>query len=82
MGFVESDYAETEVRALNVNHVEPQEKTIASGGYPISRDLYFFTKGEPTGAAAEYIAYVLSDEMDDQIREAGFIPVSGNAEGE
>ena len=65
-----------------MNHVEPQEKTIASGGYPISRDLYFFTKGEPTGAAAEYIAYVLSDEMDDQIREAGFIPVSGNAEGE
>ena len=82
MGFVESAYAETEVRALNVNHVEPQEKTIASGGYPISRDLYFFTKGEPTGAAAEYIAYVLSDEMDGQIREAGFIPVSGNAEGE
>ncbi len=82
MGFVKSEYAETEVRALSVNHVEPSEKTIASGGYPISRDLYFFTKGEPTGEAAEYIEYVLSEDMDAQIREAGFIPVSKTAEGE
>lgn len=82
MGFVESKYAVTRVRAINVNHVEPSEKTIASGGYPISRDLYFFTKGEPMGTAAEYIEYVLSDEMDDRIREAGFIPVARDAEGE
>ena len=33
MGFVESKYATTTVKALNVNHVEPSEKTIASGGY-------------------------------------------------
>lgn len=76
MGFVDSAYAETEVRAISVNHVEPSEKTIASGGYPISRDLYFFTKGEPAGQVAAYIDYVLSPAMDVQIREAGFIPVS------
>lgn len=75
MGFVESKYAQTSVRALGVNGVAPSEDTIATGEYPISRDLYFFTKGEPSGAAAEYIEYVLSAEMDGQIREAGFIPV-------
>ncbi|TXF37651.1 phosphate ABC transporter substrate-binding protein [Collinsella sp. BA40] len=79
MGFVESKYAQTQVRAISVNHVEPSEKTVASGGYPISRDLYFFTKGEPSDEAQGYIEYVLSDEMDDQIREAGFIPVSNDA---
>lgn len=80
MGFVESKYAETQVRAINVNHVEPSEKTVASGGYPISRDLYFFTKGEPSAEAQAYIEYVLSDEMDEQIREAGFIPVAYEAD--
>lgn len=80
MGFVESKYAETQVRAINVNHVEPSEKTVASGGYPISRDLYFFTKGEPSAEAQGYIEYVLSDEMDEQIREAGFIPVAYEAD--
>ena len=52
MGFVESKYAQTSVRALGVNGVAPSEDTIATGEYPISRDLYFFTKGEPSGAAA------------------------------
>ena len=81
LGFVESAYAETEVRAINVNHVEPSEKAIASGGYPISRDLYFFTKGAPAGAVAEYIDYVLSEDMDKQIREAGFIPAGRDSAG-
>ena len=83
LGFVESAYAETEVRTLSVNHVEPSEATISSGGYPISRDLYFFTKGEPTGDVADYIDFVLSDRMAAQIRKAGFIPAgSDDAKGE
>lgn len=79
LGFVDSAYATTEVKAVNVNHVEPTEKTIASGGYPISRDLYFFVKGEPSEAARGYIEYVLSDAMDEMVREAGFIPVADDA---
>lgn len=82
MGFVESSTATTSVKALSVNHVEATEKTVASGGYPISRDLYFFVKGTPGTEAQAYIDYVLSDKMDDQIREAGFIPVDHTSEGE
>lgn len=75
MGFVESKYAETSVSTVSINHVEPAEKTIESGGYPISRDLFFMVKGTPSDAAQRYIDYVLSPKMDTQIREAGFIPV-------
>ena len=45
----------------------------------MSRDLYFFVKGEPTPSAAAYIDFVLSEHMDDMIREAGFIPVDRSA---
>ena len=82
LGFVESKHAKTQVRAINVNHVEPSEKTIASGGYPISRDLYFFVKGTPAPEASAYIDYVHSEEFAPQIREAGFIPVDMNEKGE
>ena len=54
MGFVESKYAETQVRAINVNHVEPIEATVASGGYPISRDLCFLHRGQATDEAGLY----------------------------
>ncbi len=76
LGFVESKFAETAVRAISVNHIEPSEKTIASGGYPISRDLYFYVKGTPTPEAQAYIDYVTSEKMDSIVRDAGFIPVT------
>ncbi|MDY2777200.1 MAG: phosphate ABC transporter substrate-binding protein [Collinsella sp.] len=79
LGFVESEFTETKVRALSVDDIEPSEHTIASGEYPISRDLFFFIKGEPSEDARDYIEYVLSDAMDSQIRDAGFIPVVHDA---
>ena len=81
LGFVESDYATTSVKAVSVNHVEASEKTVSSGGYPISRDLYFFVKGKPSKTAQDYIDYVTSSKMEKEVREAGFIPVTGSDEG-
>ncbi len=81
LGFGESLNAKTSVKAVSVNHVEASEKTVASGGYPISRDLYFFVKGTPSQRAQDYIDYVTSEKMDKQIREAGFIPVTNDGKG-
>ena len=81
LGFVDSLNAKTSVKAVSVNHVEASEKTVASGGYPISRDLYFFVKGKPSKQAQDYIDYVTSEKMDKQIREAGFIPVTNDGKG-
>ena len=81
LGFVDSLNANTSVKAVSVNHVEAFEKTVASGGYPISRDLYFFVKGAPSQQAQDYIDYVTSEKMDKQIREAGFIPVTNDEKG-
>ena len=81
LGFVDSLNAKTSVKAVSVNHVEASEKTVASGGYPISRDLYFFVKGAPSQQAQDFIDYVTSEKMDKQIREAGFIPVTNDEKG-
>lgn len=83
IGFVDSDYATTSVRALAIDGVEATEDNVETGAYPISRDLYFFTNGDPQGEAYGYISYVLSDEMDQTIRDAGYIPAhkSSVAEG-
>ncbi len=84
IGFVDSAYASTSVRSLPIDGVEATEDNVENGSYPISRDLYFFTNGDPQGAAYDYISYVLSDEMDQTIRDAGYIPAhksQGSEEG-
>lgn len=82
IGFVESDTASTTVKSLALDGVAATEDAVESGRYPISRDLYFFTMGQPTGSAAAYIDYVLSDDMAETIREAGYIPVGSSSAGE
>lgn len=74
IGFVDSAFASSKVRALSIDGVEPTEQNVADGAYPVSRDLYFFTKGEPTGLAAAYIDLVRSDEMAQTVRDAGYLP--------
>lgn len=76
IGFVKSDYATTTVKTLTVNGVEATEDNVSNGKYPISRDLYFFTNGDPQGVSFQYIKFVLSDEMTKTIEEAGYIPVN------
>lgn len=76
-GFVAPRFTNVQVKALKVDGVAPDEKTIASGAYPIGRKLHFFTKGEPTGVTKEFVDYVLSDEVQKGVVvDAGFIPVA------
>lgn len=85
IGFVDSAYASTHVRALPIDGVEASEETVESGAYPISRELYLFTNGDPKGEAYDYISYLLSPDMEQTIRDAGYIPaldsIPGRGEG-
>jgi len=55
-------------------YVFPSAKTVNAGTYPISRDLYVYTNGEPTGAIKAYLDWILSDEAQDIVTRLGFVP--------
>ena len=82
IGFVDSAFTTSKVKALSIDGVEPTEANVASGAYPVSRSLYLFTKGEPTGEAKAYIDEVLSPDMAQTIRDAGYIPASESEGGD
>jgi phosphate transport system substrate-binding protein len=56
-------------------YVEPSVETAATGAYPIARGLYIYTAGEPTGAVADYLAWILSPAGQEIVAELGFVPV-------
>jgi phosphate transport system substrate-binding protein len=55
--------------------VEPGVEAARSGTYPISRKLYIYTAGEPTGEAKAFIDWVLSDEGQKIVAAEGFVPL-------
>jgi len=54
----------------------PSIETVNSGEYPIARDLYMYTNGQPTGAIAAYLEWILSPEAQQIVSDLGFVPVS------
>ncbi|MDP1715612.1 MAG: PstS family phosphate ABC transporter substrate-binding protein [Anaerolineales bacterium] len=56
-------------------YVLPAISTVNDKTYPIARDLYMYTNGEPTGVVKEYLDWILSAEAQQIVAELGFVPV-------
>ena len=57
-------------------YVLPSIPTVNDKTYPIARDLYMYTDGEPTGVVKEYLDWILAVEAQEIVAELGFVPVS------
>jgi phosphate transport system substrate-binding protein len=55
--------------------VAPSLQTAQDGTYPISRFLYFYTAGQPTGTVKKFIDWVKSDEGQKIISDTGYYPL-------
>ncbi|MBU0704035.1 MAG: PstS family phosphate ABC transporter substrate-binding protein [Chloroflexi bacterium] len=55
--------------------VLPTVETVNSGAYPIARDLYMYTAGEPEGGIARYLDWIRSPEGQAIVGELGFVPL-------
>ncbi len=79
LGYVPHDLkmiaiAETEGGA----YVLPSIPTVNDKTYPIARDLYMYTDGQPQGALKDYLDWILSSEAQEIVAELGFVPVGNN----
>jgi phosphate transport system substrate-binding protein len=61
-------------------YVLPSITTVNDKSYPIARDLYMYTNGEPTGLIKEYLDWILSPEAQEIVAELGFVPALTSSE--
>ena len=53
----------------------PDAKSIASGKYPLSRDLYFYLRNKPSGEVKAFVDFALSPEGQAVVNKVGYFPV-------
>jgi len=76
IGYIGIGYVNTSVKPLTVNGIVGSAKTTLDGTYPISRPLYMFTQGWPTGDTLNFINYVLHPQKGQKyVEEAGYVPL-------
>ena len=69
------------VRALPVRNddksaaVEPTMENIINGSYPISRELYWFFNGVPSGDLKQFMNWSLSDEGQKVAQSVDYVPL-------
>lgn len=56
-------------------YVLPSIATVNDKSYPIARDLYMYTDGQPEGIIKDYLDWILSTEAQQIIADLGFVPV-------
>lgn len=57
-------------------YVLPSIETVNDSTYPIARDLYMYTAGEPTGTVKIYLEWIItSDAAQGIVKELGFVPI-------
>lgn len=81
IGYDGLGYVPRDLKMIAISHqagegyILPSIATVNDNSYPIARDLYMYTAGQPQGAVAAYLAWILSDEAQAIVAELGFVPV-------
>jgi phosphate transport system substrate-binding protein len=55
--------------------VEPKMETVTNGTYPISRELYWFTNGTPSGTIKDLLNWALSIDGQKIAEETDYVPL-------
>jgi phosphate transport system substrate-binding protein len=56
-------------------YILPSAKSVNNNQYPIARDLYMYTAGEPESEVLEYLNWILGPDAQQIVTELGFVPV-------
>jgi phosphate transport system substrate-binding protein len=76
LGYIPSDLKKVSVsRDARDLYVLPSVATVNDKSYPVARDLYMYTAGQPTGAAKAYLDWIVSPEAQSIVANLGFVPI-------
>ena len=81
IGYVSIGFVSKDVKALPIWYnfdkiVAPTLENVKSKTYPVSRDLYVITNGQPTGLAGDFIKYILSPDGQKIVSDEGYVTLS------
>jgi phosphate transport system substrate-binding protein len=76
IGYIGFGYLNSSLKKLDVNGIEATPATALSHTWPIARELYVFTNGQPSGAVKKLIDFLVDPQKGQKaVSEVGYIPL-------
>jgi phosphate transport system substrate-binding protein len=63
------------IKIVPVDGNLPSVKSVQAKNYPYARPTFYYTNGEPSGVAREFVDFTLSPEGQKIVLQVGFVPV-------
>ena len=76
IGYVGLGYENASIKPINVGGITASVDTVLDGTYPLSRGLNMISNGDPTGAGAAYIQWLLGPDGQKVVTDQGFVPLA------
>ncbi|MGA9085152.1 MAG: phosphate ABC transporter substrate-binding protein [Methanoregula sp.] len=76
IGYLTSDVKALPIQLANGTMIAPTVATVKDKTYPIHRDLYMITNGQPTGLAKDYLDFLLSPDGQKIVVAQGYVALN------
>jgi phosphate transport system substrate-binding protein len=63
------------IKVVSIEGLVPDKASVLSKKYPYARPTFYYTNGDPTGEAAKFIEFTLSDEGQKIAEKIGFVSI-------
>ena len=80
IGYASLGSVNDSIKVLAIDGAEATTENVLNGSYKVSRPFNIATKGEPTGAAKDFMNFILSADGQQVVMDNGYIQISDDAE--
>jgi phosphate transport system substrate-binding protein len=63
------------IKVISIDGATPTKEAVLAKKYPYARPNFYYTNGEPSGEAAKFIEFTLSEAGQKIVEKVGFIPL-------
>ena len=66
---------QAESRSMPIDGVMPSQQTVHAQTYPYARPTFYYTNGEPSGLAKEFLNFTIGPGGQKIVAQVGFVPI-------
>ena len=63
------------IKVVSISGSRPDKESVLKKTYPYARPNFYYTNGEPSGEAAKFIEFTMSEAGQRIVEQVGFVPL-------
>ena len=76
VGYVGLAYTKAKgIKVAAIDNAMPSKESVLGKAYPYARPTFYYTNGEPSGLAKEFVDFTVSDAGQKIVEQVGFVPI-------